>query len=137
MDTRLPHHANKVPCRKFVSFISLLVLAALIAGCAPDAVRSIDATGYNGFLRKITAVCQPMLIGDRDVGEMLRLEGGGSNDGGYDFFLDITSKLYYNRISPAAYRENLTGFFGAGTSNNAAFTCILNNLPAQRPNAPN
>jgi hypothetical protein len=137
MDTRLPHRANKVPCRKFASFISLLALAALIAGCAPDAVRSIDATGYNGFLRKITAVCQPMLIGDRDVGEMLRLEGGGSNDGGYDFFLDITSKLYYNRISPAAYRENLTGFFGGGSSNNAAFTCILNNLPAQRPNAPN
>jgi len=136
MDTRLPHHAATVPYRKFASFVSLLALVALIAGCAPDAVRSIDATGYNGFLRKITAVCQPMLIGDRDVGEMLRLEGGSSNDGGYDFFLDITSKLYYNRISPAAYRENLTGFFGAGTSNNAAFTCILNNLPAQRPNAP-
>jgi len=137
MDTRLPHHAAKVPCRKFASSVSLLALVALIVGCAPDAVRSIDATGYNGFLRKITAVCQPMLIGDKDVGEMLRLEEGGSNDGGYDFFLDITSKLYYNRISPAAYRENLTGFFGAGTSNNAAFTCILNNLPVQRPNAPN
>src|SRR5271167_307282 len=137
MDTRLSQRAAKMPYRKFASSISALALGILIAGCAPDAVRSVDATGYNGFIRKIAAVCQPLLIGDKDVGEMLRLEGGNSNDGGYDFFLDITSKLYYNRISPAAYRENLTGFFGAGTSNNAAFTCILNNLPAQRPNAPN
>jgi hypothetical protein len=117
--------------------LSVLVLAlgALLAGCAPDAVRSVDATGYNAFIRKIGAVCRPLLIGDKDVGEMIRLENGG-NDNGYDYFLDVTSKLYYNRMSPAAYRENLTGFFGAGTPNDASFACILNNLPAQRPNAP-
>jgi hypothetical protein len=112
-----------------------LALGALLAGCAPDAVRSVDATGYNAFIRKIGTVCRPLLIGDKDVGEMIRLENAG-NDNGYDFFLDVTSKLYYNRISPAAYRENLTGFFGPGTPNEASFACILNNLPAQRPNAP-
>ena len=136
MDTSLPHRAAGVTCGKFAFWVATLGLSALFAACAPDAVRSVDATGFNGFIRKITAVCQPMLIGDKDVGEMLRLEGANSNDGGYDFFLDITSKLYYNRISPAAYRENLTGFFGAGTTNDASFACILNNLPAQRPNAP-
>ena len=66
---------------------------------------------------------------------MIRLQNAG-NDDGYDYFLDVSSKLYYNRISPTAYREDLTGFFGAGTSNEASFACILNNLPAQRPNAP-
>jgi hypothetical protein len=121
--------------RAFTRSVVALALGALLAGCAPDAVRSIDATGYNGFIRKIGTVCRPMLIGDKDVSEMIRLENAG-NDNGYDYFLDITSKLYYNRISPAAFRENLTGFFGAGTYNEASFACILNNLPAQRPNAP-
>jgi hypothetical protein len=120
---------------KYVS-VSTLVLGVLLAGCAPDSVRSVDATGFNGFIRKIAAVCHPLQIGDKDIGEMLRLEGGSSNDGGYDNFLDATSKLYYNRISPTVYRQSLTGFFGAGTSNEASFACILNNLPAQRPNAP-
>lgn len=112
-----------------------LVLGALLAGCAPDAVRSVDATGYNAFIRKIGTGCRPLVIGDKDVSEMIRLQNGG-NDNGYDYFLDVTSKLYYNRMTPAAYRENLTGFFGAGTANDASFACILNNLPAQRPNAP-
>ena len=110
-------------------------LATVLAGCAPDAVRSVEATGYNAFLRKIGTACRPLVIGDRDISEMIRLQNAG-NDDGYDYFLDVSSKLYYNRISPAAFREDLTGFFGAGTSNEASFACILNNLPAQRPNAP-
>jgi hypothetical protein len=122
-------------CSAAALSVLALTLGALLAGCAPDAVRSVDATGYNGFIRKIGTVCRPLQIGDKDVSEMIRLENGG-NDNGYDYFLDVTSKLYYNRISPAAYRENLTAFFGPGTPNEASFACILNNLPAQRPNAP-
>lgn len=135
MHFRLSHLPVMAQCRKCAS-VSTLVLGALLAGCAPDAVRSVDATGFNGFIRKIATVCHPLQIGDKDIGEMLRLEGGNSNDGGYDNFLDATSKLYYKRISPADYRQSLTGFFGAGTTDDASFACILNNLPAQRPNAP-
>ena len=131
----LSHLPAVAQYRKYAS-VSTLALGVLLAGCAPDSVRSVDATGFNGFIRKIAAVCHPLQIGDKDIGEMLRLEGGSSNDGGYDNFLDATSKLYYNRISPTVYRQSLTGFFGAGTSNDASFACILNNLPAQRPNAP-
>jgi hypothetical protein len=116
------------------SAVWLLILGAVLAGCAPDAVRSVEATGYNGFLRKIGAVCRPLQIGDQDLGDMLRRGGNGTND--YDFFLNVTSRLYYNRISPVEYRQTLTGFFGAGTTNNASFDCILSNLPAERPNAP-
>jgi hypothetical protein len=115
--------------------LSALALSTLLAACAPDAVRSVDATGYNAFIRTIGTTCRPLMIGDRDISEMIRLQNAG-NDDGYDYFLDVSSKLYYNRISPTAYREDLTGFFGAGTSNEASFACILNNLPAQRPNAP-
>jgi hypothetical protein len=135
MHTDLSPRPPTAPCSAIALSILALALGALLAGCAPDAVRSVDATGYNGFIRTIGTACRPLQIGDRDVSEMIRLQNGG-NDNGYDYFLDVTSKLYYNRISPAAYRENLTGFFGAGTSNEASFACILNNLPAQRPNAP-
>ena len=135
MDARLLGIPTAGPYHKVASSALLLALATLLGGCAPDAVRSVEATGFNGFIRKITTVCQPMQIGDKDVGEMLRLENAG-NDNGYDTFIDATSKLYYNRISPLTYRQTLTGFFGPGTPNDAAFDCILGNLPAQRPNAP-
>jgi hypothetical protein len=136
MDIRLSNLPATALWRKFTSSVALLALGALLAGCAPDSVKSVDATGFNGFIRQIRNGCQPLLIGNKDVGEMLRLEGANSNDGGYDLFLDATSRLYYNRISPVEYRQTLTGFFGAGTTNDASFACILNNLPAQRPNAP-
>jgi hypothetical protein len=58
----------------------------------------------------------------------------GNND--YNYFLDVTSKLYYNRMSPASYRQALEGFFGAGTPNNRSFDCIFRTLPPDRPNAP-
>ncbi len=123
------------PCNRLASCALVLAWTALLAACAPDTVRSVDATGFNGFIRTIRTVCQPLVIGDKDVGEMLRREGAG-NDNGYDYFLDVSSKLYYNRMSFAAYRENLTGFFGTGTRNDAGFACIEKNLPAQRPNEP-
>jgi len=120
--------------KKLALSASLLAVGAVLAGCAPDAVRSVDATGFNGFLRQIGTVCRPLQIGDQDIGEMLRFGGAGTDS--YNYFLDVTSKLYYNRIPPVEYRQSLTGFFGSGTANGASFDCILNNLPAQRPNAP-
>ena len=134
MKTTLPNHATALADR-LASCALVLAWTALLAACAPDTVRSVDATGFNGFIRTIRTACQPLLIGDKDVGEMLRREGAG-NDNGYDYFLDVSSKLYYNRMSFAAYRGNLTGFFGSGTGNDAAFACIEKNLPAQRPNMP-
>lgn len=134
MDTRFSY-ISATPYRKVAASALLFALGTLLSGCAPDAVRSVNATGFNGFIQKIGSVCRPLRIGDKDVGEMIRLENAGSGDG-YDTFIDATSKLYYNRISTVTYRQTLTGFFGPGTANDAAFDCILSNLPAQRPNAP-
>jgi len=137
MNNLRSHRTSLGPGHRLASCAMQLAAIALLAACAPDAaVSRADDTGFNGFVRTLGAVCKPLLIGDRDVGEMLRLEGVGGNQDGYDYFLDISSKLYYNRISFAAYRENLTGFFGAGTANDASFACIQRNLPAQRPSSP-
>ena len=128
----LPHCPSRLVTLKTAALV--VAMATTLTACAPDAVRSNQATGFNGYIKQIGAVCKPLIIGDRDVGEALRNETIGNNT--YDYFLDVTSKLYYNRISPAAYRENLVAFFGVGSYNNAAFDCILGNLPADRPNAP-
>jgi hypothetical protein len=114
-----------------------LVIAALgvaAAGCAPDAYTNRQATGFNGYLKTISVACYPLQIGSADVGEWLRQLA--SNDPNYPYFLDMTSKLYYNRISPDEYRSSITGFLGAGSSNDRSFNCMFNNLPPNRPNAP-
>jgi hypothetical protein len=115
-----------------------IVLAATIAAattaCAPDTVRSTQATGFNAYIKKLGEVCRPLLIGDADVGEWIRMNSMGVDN--YNYFIDVTSKLYYNRLSPAGYRQAVTGFLGAGSSNERSFDCIIGNLPPDRPSAP-
>jgi len=110
------------------------MLAAAVAGCAPDSVRSVDATGFNAYLAKLGQVCQPLLIGSADVGEWIRMNTVGNDN--YDYFVDATSKLYYNRLTPESYRQAVVGFLGSGKVDDRAFDCIFRNLPPNRPNAP-
>ena len=124
--------------QSFISGVRALALAAALAtavgACAPDSVRSAQAVGFNGYLNTIGQLCQPMLIGQYDVGEWIRMNTMGNDN--YDYFVDVTSKLYYNRLTPAGYRQAVVGFFGSGSGNERAFDCIIRNLPPDRPNAP-
>jgi len=114
---------------------ALVVLSAsLVAACAPDAVRSSQATGFNAYLKQLPSSCKRLQIGSQDLTEQIMMNDMGNND--YNYFVDVTSRLYYNRISEASYRQALVGFFGAGTGNDAAFDCIFRTLPPNRPNAP-
>jgi hypothetical protein len=106
----------------------------MAVACAPDSVRSVQATGFNAYLKQLATACQPLLIGNADVGQWIRQNNMGDND--YSYFLDVTSKLYYNRLTPAGYRQAVEGFLGAGTPNNRSFECIFRTLPPDRPNAP-
>jgi hypothetical protein len=54
----------------------------------------------------------------------------------YNYFVDVTSKLYYNRLTQDGYRQAVVGFLGPGSSNERSFECIFRNLPADRPSAP-
>jgi len=111
----------------------LLALSIVAVGCAPDAMNNRQATGYNAFLNTIATSCNPLMLGDANVSEWI--QNGGANNFNYSYFLDMTSKLYYGNISPAAYRDGITGFLGPSTRNEASFACIFRNLP-QRPSAP-
>ena len=114
---------------------AIVLAGAIVAvGCAPDSVRSVQATGFNAYLKQLPIACRPLIIGSQDIGNQITMDATGNND--YDYFLDVTSKLYYNRMSPDSYRQALVGFFGAGTPNERSFECIFRTLPPDRPNAP-
>jgi hypothetical protein len=127
---------NQTRRSQFALARAALVLAAatFAVGCAPDSVRSVQATGFNAYIKQLPTSCRPLQIGNQDLGEQILSNDMTNND--YSYFLDVTSKLYYNRMSPASYRQALVGFFGAGTPNDKSFDCIFRTLPPDRPNAP-
>jgi len=112
-----------------------LAFAALVAlaGCAPDAVTNKRATGFNAYLSQIATACKPLMIGSYDMTYQLQHEGIYDNN--YNYFLDTTSQLYYQRSTEADYRSAINGFFGAGATTNRGIDCIIANLRADRPKA--
>jgi hypothetical protein len=104
-----------------------VALVFLLSGCAPDSWSNAQATGFNGFLKVIQVQCSPLLLGGQEMSWALQ---SGAGDNNYSFFLDQTSKLYYQTLSPGGYSESLTAFFGAGYDR--AINCIIAKLPAQR-----
>jgi hypothetical protein len=102
-----------------------IVLPVVLSGCAPDAWTSVQATGFNGYLKTIQVQCSPLLLGGQDMSWALQT---GAGDNNYNYFLDQTSKLYYRKISPSGYGESLTAFFGAGYDR--AIDCVIAKLPA-------
>ena len=104
------------------------------AGCAPDSVNSRGATGFNAYLSSLKT-CRPLEIGSTDLSVLIGYNDSMLNQN-YQYFVDQTSMLYYNRLSPDQYRQALTAFLGSGWQNDASFNCIIGKLPADRPNAP-
>ena len=49
------------------------------------------------------------------------------------FWLDQTSRLYYQRISEPQYRSSIAGAMGGDKANAAALDCIVRHLPPDRP----
>lgn len=109
---------------------ALVAFAVIGAGCAPDSVTNVQATGFNAYLNTIGTSCYPLMIGDANVSEWI--QNNGANQYNYSYFLDMTSKLYYGNISQAAYRDGITGFLGPSSRNDASFACIFRYLPPGR-----
>ncbi|WP_316153895.1 hypothetical protein [Cupriavidus sp. BIC8F] len=108
--------------------------AALLAACAPDSVRNIQAKGFNAYLDSLQTACPNMIVGSSNISDWLRASGSRDDDN-YVYWLDQTSRLYYQRISPAQYRDSVSAALG-GKSDSRALDCIVRNLPADRPTRP-
>lgn len=111
----------------------LPLLAAFgVAACAPDSVRNYEAHGFNKYLDKIQTACENTRLGQHEVGEWLR-SGSNDSDSDYVYWLDQTSRLYYNRITVPEYRDAIAGTLGGAKPNADALNCIVRNLPPDRP----
>jgi len=132
--TRLPARADRRRAPRRATIALAVAVVSIAVGCAPDAVRNRQATGLNAYIDTLATVCKPLIIGSVGLAEMIQYNSMMNQN--YEMFFDNTSRLYYNEISPAGYREALTAFLGPGSYNDASFSCIFANLPAQRPNRP-
>jgi hypothetical protein len=115
-----------------VFFTSLACVAGL-AACAPDSIQSYRAGGLNDFLDTVQAQCQPLWIGPMLLD---RPSAPPGHDSLYTIWLDLTSRLYYQRISAADYREGVIASTDSGDRTTRSVDCIIAKLPAARPTAP-
>jgi hypothetical protein len=125
----MKRHASPRRCAALA--VALVVVA--LAACAPDAVTNKNATGFNAYLGQIATACKPLMIGSYDMSYQIQRQGIYDDD--YNYFLDVTSRLYYQRMTAVDYRSAINGFFGAGATTDRGIECIIANLPADRPQA--
>jgi len=109
--------------------VAIALATIALAACAPDAIQGGRASGFDGYLDTLKRSCPNMQIGGSDIGQGLTY---GAIDDNYNYWLDMTSRLYYGRIGAGEYQAAVTAQLGPGTVNAAAYDCILRNLPAQR-----
>lgn len=100
-----------------------------IAGCAPDSVRNYRAAGFNAYLDTVQAQCQPLWIGNMLVDSAGAPAGSASL---YTEWLDLTSRLYYQRITPADYRSAVLAQIDSGERTRRSVDCIIAKLPETR-----
>jgi hypothetical protein len=110
---------------------------AVLAACAPDAWQSQKATGFNQFLDNVGTQCQPLWIGSQQLPQ-IDSQYAGAWQSNFDVFLDNTSRLYYNRMSPADYRVAVQSIALTTTDSrtNRSIDCIIAKLPSDRPSKP-
>jgi len=106
-----------------------------LAACAPDSVRNFEAKGFNQYVDRIQNTCADTRLGTHAVGEWLRT-GSDDSDSEYVYWLDQTSRLYYQRIDVPAYRASIAGAMGGDKINAEALDCIVRLLPPNRPYRP-
>jgi hypothetical protein len=110
----------------------------LVVACAPDAwVYNKKSAGFNGYLDTVAAQCQPLVIGPM---QLPKFDASSVPDqgGNFDILLDLSSRLYYQRITPEAFREAVqTQFMAANDPRTSrSIDCMIAQLPAERPTNP-
>ena len=109
--------------------------AALMAGCAPDAMQNIKATGFNAFIDQVAVECAPLHAGPQVISVNYSPPNYATDL--YDQWLDATSRLYYKKTTPQSYLNDINNYFGDPRTQ-ASAQCVVSKLPPpeQRPTAP-
>jgi len=117
------------------SIATTALAAALLAGCAPDAMQNIKATGFNGFVNQVTVDCAPLVVGSQVITANYTAPNYALDL--YDQWLDATSRLYYKKSTPQTYLDDIYNYFGDARTQ-ASAQCLVSKLPPpeQRPDAP-
>ena len=123
---------NAAATTRLASWFATAAIVAL-CGCAPDSISNRQATGFNAYLDQVAVQCKPLMVGSYDMTYRLTNKGIYGDD--FNYFFDLTSKLYYQRTTPEQYRSGINGFFGGGATTNGSIDCIIATLPAYRPKA--
>ena len=130
----MSEHAGASARRTRLAALAALATLAM-AGCAPDQFSNYKATGFDGFIDQAAVECAPLQVGPMVITRNFDPPNYASAQ--YGVWLDQTSNLYYKRITPAAYLENINNLFPGERSAKAA-QCLVAKLPPpeQRPSAP-
>jgi hypothetical protein len=99
-----------------------ITCAFLTVGCAPDSVR--NSSPFNAWITQLQQQCQYQAIGVANVGALLGADSAFPNDQ----FLDVTSRLYFGRISQAQWVETTTASLN-GRPTDPGIKCVLDRLP--------
>lgn len=116
------------------TWLAVTLAAGSLSACAPDAWQNVKATGFNDYLNTVQAQCQPLWIGQMYLRQFDASSAGGQG-GNFDMLLDATSRLYYQRITPAAFRESVQSLVMTSTDarTNRSIDCMITQLPPDRP----
>jgi hypothetical protein len=122
---------------KFPTCMAALWAAATLSACAPDAWQNYKATGFNEYLNTVETQCQPLWIGQMYLQKIDASYAGGQQSN-FTALLDNASRMYYNRISPAAFRESVQAQVMTSTDarTNRSLDCMIAQLPPDRPRSP-
>jgi len=93
---------NKTPT---AAVATCCLAACCLAGCAPEAWTNRKATGFNAFVDEVADACAPLEVGPVVVTR--NFQAPNYAQGQYDAWLNQTSLLYYRRITPEKYVENI------------------------------
>ncbi len=119
--------------RRLYTLAAACAALSLAAGCAPDSVESVRATGLNAYMQTVAANCQPLYIGQTLYSRSL--DQTFDNSSQTDIVQDMTSRLYYGRMSPSQFREAMLSSW-PGERTARSVDCMIAQLPPERPSSP-
>ena len=109
---------------QYIPLLSALIGAAVLPACGGNPAlsdRLVENKGAEAFLDRITRSCGTLSVGDQQLKYLL----DASSDDTY--FVDVSSKLYFDRVSRDQYASDINAFYPTG-ANQDALACIFAQL---------